>query len=165
MGLCSGIHMTCVWPKRLWMESRWLSAGMLMTYRYCTVIQIKSPSSENGEVRSMEWLWPPTKERSTTTLVWSLISQQKERWCLPWWTTSKRSSKAVQRRSQGLFTLRDQSLAKMLPEEQAMVFHCTTAQLLQLLFPRHSTHHCLSNHASEWGHQMRMTGARSRRWC
>ncbi len=61
----------------------------------------------------------------------------------------KRSSKAVQRRSQGLFTLRDQSLAKMLPEEQAMVFHCATAQLLQLLFPRHSTHHCLSNHASE----------------
>ena len=31
-----------------------------------------------------------------------------------------------------LFTVRDPSLAKMLPEEQAMAFHRTTAQLLFL---------------------------------
>jgi hypothetical protein len=31
-----------------------------------------------------------------------------------------------------LFTVRDPSLAKVLPEEQAMAFHCTTAQLLFL---------------------------------
>ena len=31
-----------------------------------------------------------------------------------------------------LFTVRDPSLAKALPEEQAMAFHCATAQLLFL---------------------------------
>jgi hypothetical protein len=31
-----------------------------------------------------------------------------------------------------LFTVRDPSLAKMVPEEQAMAFHCATAQLLFL---------------------------------
>jgi hypothetical protein len=49
-----------------------------------------------------------------------------------------------------LFTVRDPSLTKALPEEQAMAFHRATAQLLFLSAraARHSTCHCLSDHAS-----------------
>ena len=93
--------MTHVWPAKLWAESRWLFASTLTTTRCCTVNQIKSPSLEAGYVRSTKWLWPPTKERSSTALAWSLISRLMERWWLPWWSTSKTSSKTSQRRSQG----------------------------------------------------------------
>ncbi len=48
-----------------------------------------------------------------------------------------------------VFTARDPSLAKVLPEEQAMAFHCTTAQLLFLSATGHSACHCFSDHMSK----------------
>ena len=48
-----------------------------------------------------------------------------------------------------LFTVRDPSLTKALPEEQAMVFHRATAVPERKGVVRHSTRHCLSDHKSE----------------
>jgi hypothetical protein len=49
-----------------------------------------------------------------------------------------------------LFTVRDPSLAKVLPEEQAMAFHRTTASVPECKGAvGHLAHHCFSDHASK----------------
>ena len=58
-----------------------------------------------------------------------------------------------------LFTVRDPSLANMLPEEQVMAFNRATAQLLFLRREgalRYSGSHCLSHHVSEVSRQRRL---------
>ena len=91
--------------------------------------------------RSMEWPWPPIKVRSTTKfgVIFYFTANRKVMATMmeyiktimknfPEEVTGTKSPPAMNH----MFMVRNPSLAKVLPEEQAMVFHRATAQLLFL---------------------------------